>query len=41
MVCPVTSATPARRPARLDAVIAALRDRYGPHIIRRGADLAV
>ncbi len=40
MVCPTTSATPARHPARLDAVIATLRDRYGPHIIRRGADLA-
>ncbi len=40
MVCPTTSATPAPRSARLDAVIAALRDRYGPHIIRRSADLA-
>ncbi len=41
MVCLTTSATPACRPARLDDIIAALRDRYGPHIIRRGADLAV
>ncbi len=40
MICPTTSAMPAGRPVRLDAVIAALRDRYGPHIIRRGADLA-
>ena len=41
MVCPATSATPARRRARLDDVIAALHDRYGRHIIRWGAELAV
>ncbi len=41
MVCLATSATPSRCPAQLDAVIAALHDRYGPHIIRWGADLAV